>query len=61
MQKRTRKDNDMKIVNVNDIWCCLSCDNEDHFIVFYSLFTFTMSSKLRCDDFICNIIYSLMT
>ena len=26
-----------------------------------SLFTFTMTSKLGCDDFICNIVYSLMS
>ena len=28
---------------------------------YYSLFTFIMSSKLWCNDFICNIVYSLMS
>ena len=27
----------------------------------YSLFTFTLTSKLGCDDFICNIVYSLIS
>ena len=27
----------------------------------YSLFTFMIISKLGCDDFICNIVYSLMS
>ena len=36
--------------------------NNGHFqLVNYSLFTFTMSSKLGYDDFICNIVYSLMS
>ena len=26
----------------------------------YSLFTFMMTWKLGCDDFICNIVHSLM-
>ena len=27
----------------------------------YSLFIYTMTSRLGCDEFICNIVYSLMS
>ena len=29
--------------------------------IYYSLFTFTITSKLGYDDFICNVVYSLMS
>ena len=28
---------------------------------YYALFTLMMTSKLGCDDFICTIVYSLMS
>ena len=30
-------------------------------IINYGLFTFIMTSKLDCNDFICTIVYSLMS
>ena len=39
----------------------VSHGNTQLYIQQYSLFTFMMTSKLGCDDFICNIVYSLIS
>ena len=46
------KDNDMKIVNMNDVWCCFSCDNEDHF---YSTSSFSYNYSVPI-IVICNLV-----